>query len=349
MSLSNPRKRLLQSGAYSSHLSTSLLMPLTALPIGNSLFPKSHFHPLLPCPYLHQRRTALTDFFKSPFKFRGKRKPLDPSSLEFVNAKEAAKAKQREESSKLPKTGGIAPGSILDTLDPQKPDTQGEKKTGLVRDPKNMAAALDPTPRARERWQRKMVIREVKARGRMSEAVKLARTERSHLSKSAFFKTSVKKLFPLANQIAGKPLSEAMVQMRFSKKKAAQDVLRHLEYARDQAVAMRGMGLGQVRAEGSGTADSQGSEQPQEPRQEEEPLVIQDKKGKRRTITDRSAMYVDEAWVGRGPYGTAIEFRARGAVNRLRLPYTSKSTFIIPALSPPSLEVRYLSNRNIDH
>ena len=304
-------------------------MPLTALPIGNSLLPKSHLHPLLPGPYLHQRRTALTDFLKNPFKTRGKRKPLDPSSPEFVNAKGAAKAKAKEERSKLPKAG-IAPGSILDTLDSQQPDTQGENIKGLLRDPKNMAAALDPTPRARERWQRKMVIRAVKARWRIDKAVKLARTERSHLSKSAFFKTSIKKLFPLANQITGKPLSEAMVQMRFSKKKAAQDVLRHLEYARDQAVAIKGMGLGQVQVQGQSDErdmeDSQGAEEPQEPKQEEERLIIQDKTGKKRTITDRSAMYVDEAWVGRGPYGTGFDYRGRGVVNRLRLPYTSKSS-----------------------
>ena len=172
------------------------------------------------------------------------------------------------------------------------------------------------------------MIREIKARGRINKTVKLARTERSHLSKSAFFKTSVKKLFPLANQITGKPLSEAMVQMRFSKKKAAQDVLRHLEYARDQAVVIRGMGLGEAQrqAEGRDKVDSQPAEEAQEPKREEERLTIEDKNGKRRTITDRSAMYVDEAWVGRGPYGEALDHRARGQVNRLRLPYTSKSS-----------------------
>ena len=209
-----------------------------------------------------------------------------------------------------------------------------------------MAAALDPTPRARERWQRKMVIREVKNRWRMSKTVKLARTERSHLSKSAFFKTSVKKLFPLANQITGKPLSEAMVQMRFSKKKAAQDVLRHLEYARDQAVAIRGMGLGQVPGQ-SEVADTQGTEEPQEAKQEEERLVIEDKNGKRRTITDRSAMYVDEAWVGRGPYGKALDYRARGRANMLRLPYTSKSSsFLLSTLFGRTVIIK---NRHMDH
>ena len=158
----------------------------------------------------------------------------------------------------------------------------------------------------------------------MSKTVKLARTERKHLSKSEFIKTSVKKLFPLANQIAGKPLSEAMVQMRFSKKKAAQDVLRHLEYARDQAVVMRGMGLGKAQAQAEG-------EEGQKPEQEEERLLVEDKKGKKRVVTDRTAMYVDEAWVGRGAYGFGFDYRARGTVNRLRLPYTSESS---PSLPP---------------
>lgn len=132
--------------------------------------------------------------------------------------------------------------------------------------------------------------------------------------KSPFIKTSVKKLFPLARQIAGKPLHEAMVQMRFSKKKAARDVLKHLEYARDQAVVVRGMGLGRVRAEdGEGKGD--------------EAVVVEDKKGKRRTIADRSAMYVDEAWVGRGKYESGSDHRARGQIHRLRLPYTSEFFF----------------------
>ena len=168
----------------------------------------------------------------------------------------------------------------------------------------------------------------------MSKTVKLARTERSHLCKSEFIKTSVKKLFPLANQIAGKPLSDAMVQMRFSKKKAAQDVLRHLEYARDQAIVMRGMGLGKVQAQAQAKTqqveekkveDGQEAEKGQETEREEERLLVEDKKGKKRVVTDRTAMYVDEAWVGRGTYGFGADYRARGNVNRLRLPYTSKS------------------------
>ncbi|CAD6567225.1 MAG: 54S ribosomal protein L22, mitochondrial [Alectoria sarmentosa] len=305
-------------------------MPLTAFSTATSLLPQSHFHPLFACPNLHQRRTAITDYLKNPLKLRRRRKILDPSSPEFLKAQEAEKAKEERERAKLPKEGGLAPSSIFGP----SPTTTGPQggETGIIRDAKTMAAALDPTPGARARWQRKMVIREIRGRGRFNKTEKLARTERSHLSKSDFFKTSVKKLFPLANQIAGKPLSEAMVQMRFSKKKAAQDVLRHLEYARDQAVVVRGMGLGKVQAQGQqveGKVNKEGGGvEGEKPEQEEERLLVEDKKGKKRVVTDRTAMYVDEAWVGRGAYGFGVEYRARGNVNRLRLPYTSISVVL---------------------
>ena len=235
---------------------------------------------------------------------------------------EAQKAKREKERAEAPKSGDLAPGSIFDT-----PSPTTDEEVRIIRDPKNMAAVLDPAPKARIRWQRKMVIREIRGRGRMSKTVKLARTERSHLCKSEFIKTSVKKLFPLANQIAGKPLSDAMVQMRFSKKKAAQDVLKHLEYARDQAIVMRGMGLGKVQARAqTQQVEGDGQEKEKGPgtEREEERLLVEDKKGKKRVVTDRTAMYVDEAWVGRGTYGFGADYRARGNVNRLRLPYTSK-------------------------
>ena len=173
-----------------------------------------------------------------------------------------------------------------------------------------MAAALDPRPRARQRWLRKMVIRNIRGRGRLNKTEKILRTERSHLSKSPLIKASVKKLYPLARQIAGKPLTEAMVQMRFSKKKAARDVLRHLEIARDQAVVAKGMGLGAV-----GEEKGEG---------EEKAVAIEDKKGKKRVVKDLSQMYIDEAWVGRGKYEYEIDHRARGQQHRMHLPHTSE-------------------------
>ena len=104
--------------------------------------------------------------------------------------------------------------------------------------------------------------------------------------------------------------------MRFSKKKVAADVLKHLEYARDEAVVRRGMGLGAVANVG------ETGEQGQEARKLEE-VVIADKKGKKRVVKDRTQIYVDQAWVGRGSYGLKPDYRARGMVGRMRPPTTS--------------------------
>jgi ribosomal protein L22 len=119
-------------------------------------------------------------------------------------------------------------------------------------------------------------------------------------------KTSTKKLGMLARQIAGKPIEDAIVQMRFSKKLVAQDLMKQLEYSRDLAIVNRGMGLGKV----DGTAG--------------EPVTIQLKDGKRKKIEDRTGIYIDQAWVGRGSYTYAPDYRGRGRVNRLRCPWTSK-------------------------
>lgn len=133
----------------------------------------------------------------------------------------------------------------------------------------------------------------------------LKRTEREHLSKSQFFKTSVLKLAPLARQITGKSIDDAILQMRFSKKKVSKDTAEHLERARNQAIVTRGMGLGE--AEGTKGV----------------PTTIETKEGKRKAIDDRTGIYIDQAWVGRGPYGRDFDHRARGRINILRPPTTS--------------------------
>ncbi len=158
----------------------------------------------------------------------------------------------------------------------------------------------------------------------MSKTVKIVRTERSSLSKSQFLKTSVKKLGPLARQIAGKPIEDAIVQMRFSKKKAAADVKKILEYARDEAIVKRGMGLGQVRP-ADGEVDARGEDKGEVVGPgRKKIMVVEDRKGRKRVVTDRTGIYVDEAWVGRGPYGRAPDYRARGQVYMMRPPCTSK-------------------------
>ncbi|KAJ5989414.1 hypothetical protein N7481_004624 [Penicillium waksmanii] len=172
------------------------------------------------------------------------------------------------------------------------------------RDKKRLQLALNPNPRAQLRWEKKMVNREIKKGGRISRQVQIARTERESLSKSHWFKTSVKKLGPLARQISGKNLDEAILQMRFSKKKAAQDVLGHLEHAKNVAMVRAGMGL-------SATEES-----------DKKPITVILKSGERKEITDPTNIYIQQAWVNRGPYGFGMDHRARGQINHLRPPAT---------------------------
>jgi ribosomal protein L22 len=181
----------------------------------------------------------------------------------------------------------------------------------LVRE--HLARAVDPDPRSRVRWERKMVIRQIQ-RGtnpysREPRAEKIARTERQLTSKSPFLATSTKKLVKLAHQIQGKTVAEALVQMRFSKKKMAQEVRYQLELARDLAIAERGMGLG---------LGSKGEEASGEVREsgDGKTIEIQTKDGKWVKVDDPTRMYVAEAWVNRGPWrGKVPDYRARGRVN----------------------------------
>jgi ribosomal protein L22 len=191
----------------------------------------------------------------------------------------------------------------------------------------HLARAADPDPRSRVRWERKMVIRQVQ-RGtnpysKEPRAERLARTERQLTSRSSFLPTSVKKLVHLAHQIQGKTVAEALVQMRFSKKKMAQEVKYQLELARDLAVAERGMGLGETQRAAAVAAGSEAG------KQEVETFKIQDKDGKWVRIDDPTRMYVSEAWVNRGPLrGRRPDYRARGRVFIKEKPATSEFPFL---------------------
>ena len=236
--------------------------------------------------------------------------PLDPLTADFLKRKPSLQPTRPSQA-----RGDLAPSSIFESEDAGPSDRQvdpaGTQPQYGRRDPQVMAAALDPQPGVRKRWERKMLIRDIRGRNRLSRTDKIRRTERESLSKSHMFKTSVKKLGPLARQIAGKPIEDAIIQMRFSPKKAAKDLKKHLEYARDEAIVKRGMGLGAV----EGTGAVEGGE-----------LIVEDKKGKRRVVKDKTQMYVDQAWVGRGTYGRAPDFRARGRVYLMRPPHTSESS-----------------------
>ncbi|KAL8713769.1 MAG: hypothetical protein Q9220_002296 [cf. Caloplaca sp. 1 TL-2023] len=263
------------------------------------------------------------DYFK-----RKKRDILDPLDPDFLKRKPTG---LNQTPQALPKQGDLAPTSIFDDGETKSKSPQGQQTDARSpRDPTILAAALDPNPEQRQRWQRKMIIRDIRNRGELTKAQRIARTERESLSKSHFIKTSIKKLMPLARQIAGKPIGEAIIQMRFSKKKAAREVKKHLEYARDEAIVRRGMGLGMVKAE----ADEEGVEinatehlvegKVGQVQQSPPGTIVVDKKGKRRYVEDTSSIYVDEAWVGRGSYGQDFDFRAMGRTNILRPPETSE-------------------------
>lgn len=219
----------------------------------------------------------------------------------------------------------------------QSPGDVPVSRTGVSHVREHTARAADPDPRSRVRWERKMVIRQVQ-RGtnpysREPRAERIARTERELTSRSTWLPTSTKKLVHLARQIQGKTVADALVQMRFSKKKMAQEVRFQLELARDRAIVERGMGLGAAAAAknaAGGEVRASGDSKTME---------IQTKDGKWVKIDDPTRMYVAEAWVNRGtPRHKYAEYRARGRMNLKVQPKTSEfSPILSRRLSSPFL------------
>jgi ribosomal protein L22 len=240
-------------------------------------------------------------------------KPQNPLTEEFLKRKPKQAAQAR---------GDLASSSIFEDEEiagpkPKQAKVAEDGKEGrltLPRNPETMAAALDPDPESRKRWERKMVIREIVKRGRLSRAQTLKRQERELLSKSHDFKTSVKKLVPLAKQITGKTLEEAIVQMRFSAKKVAVEVKEHLEHAKNEAIVKRGMGLGGAKGFS--------------------PVKIQTKDGKRVKVDDPTRIYISQAWCGKGRYTEEPDYRARGRINVMKNRSTSK---FLPLISKSCL------------
>jgi len=255
----------------------------------------------------------------------------NPFLEKYQKQNEAAPQSQQQQQQR-PKPGDLSASSIFE--DDRRAQAQAEKledinaeggaKAGKPeRDLANVQRVLDPDPNARERWERKKVIQMVRKGGRVTQQQMIKRTEREHTLRTHNMKTSVKKLGMLARQLAGKTIDDAITQMRFSKKRVAQDILKQLEYARDEAVVMKGMGLGGVEAEATTTTPSGLSVS-----ESSTPVQIQLKDGKRHTVTDPSTIYIDQAWVGRGPFGQLPDYRARGRVFVMRTPWTSLSVVL---------------------
>ncbi|KAI9780659.1 MAG: 54S ribosomal protein L22, mitochondrial [Geoglossum umbratile] len=292
MSLRASSRRLTRSAVAVKTVSTVQILPTQPL--------RSTFTPILPL-------TSIRTIFDPFARRRSSEAEQNPLYNDLLKQSPSVNNPTQNPRSVLQR-GGLAESSIFDTPD-AGPQPETPSAVSPARLP-NADAVLDPQPLQRCRWQRKMVIHSIRSRWRLSKTATLKRTEREVLAKSHFFKTSVKKLGPLARQIAGKTVDDAIVQMRFSKKRAAKEVLEHLKYARDQAIVKRGMGLGSV----DGTKG--------------EPVQIRLRDGKKKIISDRTQIYIDQAWVGRGPYGKEPEYRARGVVNMLRPPQTNLSLLL---------------------
>ena len=305
--------------------------------------------PIRPRVQHQQQRTAIFG--------RGKKddtqqdaQPLTKSNpiLEEFQRRNPQTAGQTQQPQQRPQAGDLAASSIFEddrraqiqqeqlAAEEAQGEGQEAKGAGPSRDPQHMLRALDPDPNARERWERKKVIQMVRKGGRLSKQEVIKRTEREHLIRSHNIKTSIKKLGMLARQIQGKTIEDAITQMRFSKKKVAQDVLKQLEFARDEAVVMRGMGLGSATPEEAVSAVEPESTAlvtrtktaATAATAVAAPMQIQLKDGKRHTVASTATIYVDQAWVGRGPYGQLPDYRARGKVNIMRTPWTSLTVLL---------------------
>ncbi len=269
-----------------------------------------------------------------------------------------ARARVAQQKQTAPQQGSLADNSLF--ADQQTPilrhsgtgastDVVSDQPTSRdpaaleFRQPGHLAAALNPRPKARSMWQRRMVIRSMRQRGRLSKKVKLARTERSLLAKSHFFKTSMKKLAPLARQIAGKPIDEAILQMRFSKKKVARDVREHLIQAKNEAIVARGMGLGHLEKPDSlsnpesslstSFSTSISNSPPNEPNPT--PTTISQPKTLPGTtvplnpaLRPPTEIYISQAWINRGPYERKPDHRAFGRIYIMRPPNTGISVLL---------------------
>lgn len=281
-----------------------------------------------------------------------------------------ARARIAEQQQTKPRQGSLAGNSLFaDVQQLERPRDTGDMTTasqselvGLdptaleLRNPSSLAAALNPRPEARSRWQRRMVIRSVRQRGRLSKAVKIARAERSSLSRSHFFKTSMKKLAPLARQIAGKHIDEAILQMRFSKKKVAQEVRAHLIQAKNEAIVARGMGLGHLEQSPQNTVPQPPAPPPPQHVDLTPPLPssntttttnttpLQPTASQTRTpkpsylpgtliptnpsLRPPTSIYISQAWINRGPYEEKPDYRAFGRMNIMRPPSTAISVLL---------------------
>ncbi|RPA87008.1 ribosomal protein L22 [Ascobolus immersus RN42] len=153
----------------------------------------------------------------------------------------------------MPEQGGLSQASIFEqeadvtgaaAAKGKGPVVQQEASQEVQLERKQLdeiALAYKDPNREMWQWPRRHEFRQHKRRGRLTKEEVLLRTEKELTLKSHMFKTSMKKLAPLARLIAGMNIDQAMIQMKFSPKGAAKDVLGHLEEAKATAIVRQRM------------------------------------------------------------------------------------------------------------
>ncbi|KAH6610991.1 hypothetical protein Trco_001011 [Trichoderma cornu-damae] len=229
-------------------------------------------------------------------------KGQDPVASELDDPKKRQQFLQRN------MRGGVEDNIFQEEIEASRPASDAPAaQAPEERTKESLAMVIDPDSRSRIRWHRKKVIQSVRRNGQLTKEERIKMTERELLHKSDFFPTSVKKLVMLARQITGKPIDEAIQQMKWSKKKFAAEVKFHLEEARDMAVVQRGMGLGKINGDIL-----------------DKPRKVRTKEGQWIEIADPTRLYIAQSWVGRGPWrGKEIDYKGRGRMGLIQHPSTS--------------------------
>lgn len=331
--------------------------------------------PWLAGPITHSRPLSLFNFNKKGKK--GKSDDVQPDYsnpllMNYLKEQEEAKGKDQKKTVAGPKPIllKISPKTSIYTKaaelrgyreglsteeqeEMEKRNAEAKERLEKDRQMRAAASVIDPDPRGRIMWERDMVIKSIQHRGRLSKDDKIAKTERESLFKSIDLATTPKKMTKLMRQIQGKTLEEALIQMRFSKKRIARDIVKGLQLARYQAIVGRGMGLGSIAGKPVVEEEPQQDENESDEAFEGRKLVherelklaeeralspgtfrkektgpaqtIELKDGRKIDVHDPTDMYIDQAWMGKGEMQKSVEPRARGMTNILRHRTASKS------------------------
>lgn len=271
-------------------------------------------------------------------EYLSKRKPNEKPAAPVPKTGDLSKTGLFKEEFETP---GYRIGMTPDELKALKEANKQKDEEKAIEEEKRLhALRLDPLPAARRSYERQLVIRSLQKR-REGKTLRLKRTEREMVYKSQDLPTSLKKMTRLMHQIAGKTVEEALIQLRFSKKRVARDIVKGLQLARDEAIAARGMGLGAAvdpETAKKETALIKAGKMKKSERTivyladgtrrretKEKGTVIEMKDGSKKIVTDPTEMYVDQAWASKGPETKSPEFRARGRINMLHHRTASKS------------------------